>query len=219
MPIPSTTVSFIDIQNELGGTNPISLNEYYNVSGKFGFGISDIPVSGQISVNDFRGKSKPSTWPPATAETTYQGTYTQIPWTTGRTDEEWLTGASGTNLTRSDGSTFDNINSLGRYRSNFVNYQNLILQAMPGDTIRLTATHNNINSYWVEYLTLFINLGEGYVNIGDKRFTGSGTGIWDYIIPASTPAGNYGLLFYNCYGNPGNTGYSSANFYSLQISL
>ena len=58
MPIPSSTASFANIQTELGGTNPISLSEYYNVSGKFGFGITGIPVSGQISVNNFRGKSK-----------------------------------------------------------------------------------------------------------------------------------------------------------------
>ena len=57
MPVPSTTASFANIQNEFGGTIPISLSEYYNVSGKFGFGISGIPVSGQISVNNFRGKS------------------------------------------------------------------------------------------------------------------------------------------------------------------
>ena len=58
MPIPSSTASFTNIQNELGGTNPISLSEYYNVSGKYGVGITGIPTSGRISVNNFRGKSK-----------------------------------------------------------------------------------------------------------------------------------------------------------------
>ena len=59
MPIPSSTTSFANIQNELGGTNPISLSEYYNISGKYGVGITGIPISGQISINNFRGKSKP----------------------------------------------------------------------------------------------------------------------------------------------------------------
>ena len=60
MPIPSSTTSFSNIQNEFGGTNPISLSEYYNVSGKYGLGITGIPVSGQLSINNFRGKSKPA---------------------------------------------------------------------------------------------------------------------------------------------------------------
>ena len=59
MPISTSTTSFTNIQTELGGTNPISLSEYYNASGKFGFGITGIPTSGQLSVNNFRGKSKP----------------------------------------------------------------------------------------------------------------------------------------------------------------
>ena len=58
MPISTSTTSFTNIQTELGGTNPISLSEYYNVSGKFGYGIIGIPSSGQLSVNNFRGKSK-----------------------------------------------------------------------------------------------------------------------------------------------------------------
>ena len=58
MPVPSTTVSFVDIQTEFGGTNPISIDEYYNASGKFCFNIAGIPSSGQISMNNFRGKSK-----------------------------------------------------------------------------------------------------------------------------------------------------------------
>jgi len=57
MPVPSTTVSFTDIKNEFG-TNPLSLSQYYNISGKFGFNISGIPINGAISFNNFRGKSK-----------------------------------------------------------------------------------------------------------------------------------------------------------------
>jgi hypothetical protein len=223
MPIPSTTASFTNIQTELGGTNPISLSEYYNVTGKFGFGISGIPASGQISVNNFRGKSKPSqvsssVWPPTAIETSYSGTYTSIPWGLGSTSEEWLSGASGTNLTRSGGSTFNNIGSLGAYRPNFVNYQNLILQAKPGDTIRLNANNYAIAG-WTEVLTAFINFGSGYFSLGSQAFIQSGTAQWDYVIPQSTIAGNYGLLFYNSYNSAGTSAYTSANFYSLQISV
>ena len=223
MPIPSSTASFTNIQTELGGTNPISLSEYYNISGKFGFGINGIPTSGQISVNNFRGKSKPSqvsssVWPPTAIETSYSGTYTSIPWGLGSTGFEWLSGASGTNLTRSGGSTFNNIGSLGINRPNFANYQNLILQAIAGDTIRLNA-NNNASGVWTEVLSAFINLGSGYFGIGSQAFNRSGTAQWDYVIPASTPAGNYGILFYNCYNSAGSVSYSSANFYSLQISV
>lgn len=223
MPIPTSTTSFANIQNELGGTIPISLSEYYNVSGKFGFGITGIPTSGQLSVNNFRGKSKPSqvsssVWPPTAIETSYSGTYTSIPWGLGSTSEEWLSGASGTNLTRSGGSTFNNIGSLGANRPNFANYQNLILQAKPGDTIRLNANNYAIDG-WVEVLSAFINLGSGYFGIGSQSFYQTGTAQWDYVIPASTIAGNYGILFYNSYNTGGSNGYSSANFYSLQISV
>ena len=50
MAVPTGTASMLDIQNEFGGTAPISLSEYYGVA-------AGIPVSGTISINDFRGKS------------------------------------------------------------------------------------------------------------------------------------------------------------------
>lgn len=46
-------MTFTDIQTEFGGTNPISLDEYYSAA-------SGIPSSGQISMNQFYGKS--ATW-------------------------------------------------------------------------------------------------------------------------------------------------------------
>lgn len=50
MPVPTGTASLLDIQNEFGGSNPISLSEYYGVAG-------GVPSQGAISINDFRGKS------------------------------------------------------------------------------------------------------------------------------------------------------------------
>lgn len=46
-------MTFTDVQTEFGGTEPISLDEYYGAA-------SGIPSSGQISMNQFYGKS--SAW-------------------------------------------------------------------------------------------------------------------------------------------------------------
>lgn len=60
MGIPASgAVSLLDLQNEFGGANPISINEYYrggalvpNTSNNTG-----IPTSGTISLDDFHGSS------------------------------------------------------------------------------------------------------------------------------------------------------------------
>lgn len=46
----SGTISLSDIQTEFGGSNPISISEYYSVDGL-------IPDSGVISISDFYGAS------------------------------------------------------------------------------------------------------------------------------------------------------------------
>lgn len=58
MPIPDTgTVSLADIQTEFGGSNPISMGEYYKGGGivQNNAANTDIPSSGTIDINDFRG--------------------------------------------------------------------------------------------------------------------------------------------------------------------
>ena len=50
MAVPTGAASFLDIQNEFGGSNPIAMTEYYGAAG-------GIPSSGAISVDNFRGKS------------------------------------------------------------------------------------------------------------------------------------------------------------------
>jgi hypothetical protein len=51
MPLPTTgPLNFTNIQNEFGGTTPISLSEYYALA-------SGLPTSGQISISQFYGKS------------------------------------------------------------------------------------------------------------------------------------------------------------------
>lgn len=46
----SGPISLLDVQNEFGGTNPISISEYYGVD-------DGVPTSGIISLYDFYGKS------------------------------------------------------------------------------------------------------------------------------------------------------------------
>lgn len=56
MPLPSSgPISFSDIQSQFGGTNPISLSEYYRGGGFVtNTGVNNtIPTSGAISVNNF----------------------------------------------------------------------------------------------------------------------------------------------------------------------
>ena len=58
----SGAISFSDLQTEFGGSNPISLNEYYvggsNVpSGIGGFNPNSIPSSGTISMSQFYDSS------------------------------------------------------------------------------------------------------------------------------------------------------------------
>lgn len=66
MPVPSITVSALDIQNEFGGSNPMSIDEYYRGSGT-GYvpsGVShtsSIPLSGVISYQNFRNTFKNTT--------------------------------------------------------------------------------------------------------------------------------------------------------------
>jgi hypothetical protein len=62
MALPSSgAISFSQIQTEFGGTNPISLSEYYNTTSGLGLGISStssIPSSGAIAVSNFYGAQK-----------------------------------------------------------------------------------------------------------------------------------------------------------------
>lgn len=54
----SGSLSLLEIQNEFGGTAPISLNEYYRGAGLVNSSISEIPASGAIDINSFYGKTK-----------------------------------------------------------------------------------------------------------------------------------------------------------------
>lgn len=53
LPCPSGQISLADIQNEFGGSNPTSINEYYANGGLVPAGTGTVPTSGQISFADF----------------------------------------------------------------------------------------------------------------------------------------------------------------------
>ena len=70
MTMPSSgVISFADLQTEFGGSNPISINEYYGgggyvPSGTINASNSQIPSSGQVSLGAFYGcKQVPSAFP------------------------------------------------------------------------------------------------------------------------------------------------------------
>ena len=212
-------ISLANIQTEFGGTNPIGLDEYY-LNGLYttGTGATGIPTSSQISLNQFYGKSKVAgaAWPPAAVQSTY-GNF-GIPWPVGSTNYEFQAGASGTNLTRTGGSTFNNLGSDNyRNRPNFINYQSLILQAKPGDTVRFTwQTTALYNDY--EVASALLHLGGGWFVVSSQGSYGSRTNTADYTISASQAVGSYGIAFYCNYNSAGYSSYGSANFYSLHIA-
>ena len=69
MVLSTGTISFYDIQNEMGGSTPISLNEYFrDNSSKYAYAVTAVPTTGNsISMSHFRGASKAS----VPSETTY----------------------------------------------------------------------------------------------------------------------------------------------------
>ena len=61
MSIPNTgEVKFSNIQTVFGGTNPVSISEYFtNANPTYTTGVTGIPAIGSsISISGFRGKSK-----------------------------------------------------------------------------------------------------------------------------------------------------------------
>lgn len=225
-PVSGLPISFSDIQTEFGGADPIGIEEYYqNAAISYTSGVAGIPnVNAIISMEMFYGKSKPaappSTYPPAAVQTNQAALGTLYGY--GSSSLEWITGASGTNLTRSGGSTFNNIGTYGRSRNpSFANNQNLILQAKPGDTLSFTLqTGVNSNSD-PEVQTLLLHLGSGWYQAASSGVTyGSGgyfTRTHSITLSASLAPGNYGIIAHNDYSSAGSGSYGTGNFYSLHV--
>jgi hypothetical protein len=211
-------ISLANIQTEFGGANPIGLNEYY-LNGVYttGTGAVGIPTSGQISLSQFYGKSKVVSSVPTAVATNFVGTYLN-PFAGGSTSYEAISGCSGSNTSRTGVSTFNNIGTQGRTRTNVIYYASLILQARAGDVINISVNIVPSSSGDPEGVRIYINFGAGYGNIYTNYpvYTTNGTYGTNYTIPAGTAAGNYGICCTLEYSTTGAT-YRSVNLYSLHI--
>lgn len=85
MAVPSGTASMSDIQTEFGGSNPISMSEYYSAN-------ANIPSSGAISINDFRGESATDVDPNTFSYANISGT------SSASTTDETISGHTGIDL-------------------------------------------------------------------------------------------------------------------------
>lgn len=85
MTLPSSgPLSLSDIQGEFGGSNPISITEYYAGGGLVPTGTTGtygaVPSSGAISIRNFYGTTKGNT---VTVGTYFDGTYTHYGYESG----------------------------------------------------------------------------------------------------------------------------------------
>jgi hypothetical protein len=92
----SGALSFLDIQNEFGGSNPIGLNEYYAGGGRVPASASGIngsvPSSGALGLDKFFGTVN---FTPGSATYTSSGTFTVPSGTTTLIIEVWGGGGGG----------------------------------------------------------------------------------------------------------------------------
>jgi hypothetical protein len=230
-------IKFSDIQTEFGGTNPINLSEYYvnNASG-YTAGIAGITSSGnQLNISIFRGKQKIAV-PPAVVYTAYTSTKYQDP--TGNTNAanystksgyQYIGGASGTNLSRNNVTTFDNSNEYTGTRTPIISdAYRYVLQARAGDQIRIvingrTFNFNNAtktartqcyihhNIYFTDY-TMYTFVGSITQSMLTNKYSVATT--FDYTIPANLANGNYIIC---CVQDNDSGNFINLNFYSLQI--
>jgi hypothetical protein len=94
MALPSTgPISILDIANEFGGTAPFSISQYYRGGGRTDAGAPNVPTSGEISLQQFRGAAKVV---PGSANFITAGTTTfTVPTHNQLTVEVWGGGGSG----------------------------------------------------------------------------------------------------------------------------
>ena len=236
MPLQSSgSITFANIQTEFGGTNPIGINEYY-LNGTSGYvtgsGAVGIPTSGQISINQFYGKSKvvANTVPTAVAtDFSYGGIYYD-PYIYVGNVTDVITGSSATNLSRSGVSTFNLIGaySLSNRPGNRMYFSSYVLQARAGDSIRINvgwqrSAYQNPGAY----IYVYFNFGDGYryaalhssgnyyyslpYNFNFYQSIG-GTATFNFTIPSFVTPGNYAIRSSIDAG-----GYTNAYYYSLHI--
>jgi len=234
MPLQSSgSITFENIQTEFGGTNPIGINEYY-LNGTSGYvagsGAVGIPTSGQISINQFYGKSKvdANTVPtPVATDFSYYGAYYD-PYTYLGNVIDVITGSSATNLSRSNVSTFNLIGAYNTYfqPSNRMYFSSYVLQARAGDYIQINVGWERpIFRYDYADITVTFNFGDGYRYFSFNPYFGNyyyslpynfnyypigGTVAFYFTIPSVTP-GNYAIR------SMINGSNANAYYYSLHI--
>lgn len=139
MPLQSSgAISLSQIQTEFGGSNPISLNEYYSAA-------DGIPSSGTISMNQFYGKAaggQYSSTPPAWVTSSPSTTYT-------------IPGAAGTNYGMATDSFSRNLYLWPRFWSTVANKTQMSI-------IPITASGLDTNNvkHW------YFNNGDFYNSFG-----------------------------------------------------
>ena len=226
--------SFSSIEKLFSGNPPIRISEYYrddpsmsNILLYSGMALIILPPlkGSKISISSFFGK--PTTLP---LETNYTGTYINTQ-TLGNAYFVWINGVNIFNRTRPRGMIIKtSSNTIVQNRNiNFINYQNLIIQASPGDVLQFIIEIGNENYNYQSILQIYINYGSGYNIVGGSPIAASPnnqpgynyivrTLSFSYTIPSNTPLGNYGILFYTTYGFDINySDYKSCQFYSLHI--
>jgi hypothetical protein len=235
MPLQSSgSITFANIQTEFGGTNPIGINEYY-LNGTSGYvagsGAVGIPTSGQISINQFYGKSKvvADTVPtPVTTNLSYGWIYFD-PYIYLGNVIDVITGTSVTNLSRSNVSTFNLVGlfNLSSPPGNRMYFSSYVLQARAGDSIQINVGWER-RPYQFESASIYVtfNFGDGYRYLAYNPYFGNyyyglpanfsfypsgGTATFNFSIPSFVTPGNYAIRSSLSGSNP------NAYYYSLHI--
>lgn len=235
MPLQSSgSITFANIQAEFGGANPIGINEYY-LNGASGYvsgsGAVGIPTSGQISINQFYGKSKvvADTVPtPVATNFSYGGTYYDQYTYLGNVIDV-ITGTSVTNLSRSNVSTFNLLGaySLSNRPINRMYFSSYVLQARAGDIIQINVGwQRQPNQFTFVSMTVTFNFGDGYRYLAFNPsfndyyyllpynfnfYPSGGTATFNFSIPSFVTPGNYAFRSMIDGSN------SNAYYYSLHI--
>jgi hypothetical protein len=207
MPIPSSgAISFEAIQTEFGGTNPISLNEYYDGGGLVPSGTSGdngaIPTSGAISVNQFYGTAKVL---PSQQAFITPGNFTWVAPAGVRSVSAVAVGGGGNNLYYYPAAG----GGLG-WKNN--------ISVTPGTSYSVKVGCQNEDSFFINANTVagktatssdgnqFKDVGGTYVGDG-----GGNGGCSGYVLNAATPLGGGGAGGYS--GNGGGGARSGNCFY------
>jgi hypothetical protein len=200
MAIPTSgAISFDTIQTEFGGTNPISLNEYYAGGSFVQAGASGtngaVPSSGAISMNQFYGTFKPA--PPGQQAFITEGCYTWVA-PTGVTSVSVVTvGAS-----RGDASTGYGTAGAGLgYKNNY--------SVTPGSSynVKVGTPNSNTTNMTSYFVSDAVVAGRGPTIYIASRYLCGGTYVGD-------GGGNGGNAYTGCAFNAASASGGGAGGYS-----